>query len=115
MRATRDQVLEISRGKRKARFAPERADRRNCVFQAPREKARRDGDDLFGERKRDHLLLVAAIGVERAIFAAMESGGMRLAQRESLANDMQLCEPVAETREELRRLRCALLQLGEKI
>src|SRR5689334_22104927 len=59
VRAPGHQVIETPRGQRKPRLAPERADRRHGIAEAPRAEPGRNGDDLFGERKRDHLLLVA--------------------------------------------------------
>src|SRR5256885_2298174 len=65
-------ILVSALGEREARLAPVSADRRRRVAQPPCEEPRRQRDDAraaSGERERDELLLVSAIGIERAVFA----------------------------------------------
>src|SRR5438270_1750789 len=108
-----DHVLVVPVGQRKARLAPECADRRRSVAQPAREQARGDGDETLRagrEREREYLFLAAAVGIQRLVGAGVEQRGMRLAQRESLVDDVQLRAPIAEIREQRRWLRRAFNQ-----
>src|ERR1051325_7493798 len=100
-------------------YSPSGKARRASPQNAPTgaEEARCHGDHrraARAQRERDHLLLIAAVRMERAVLPAVEKRGMAFAHGEALANDMQLGAAIGELGDVDAELELAPEELGRK-